>query len=268
MRCNEELRRRIGPWLDGELAEPERKELLAHMSDCPDCARYRQELGTLSARLRPVREASPASLRRRVEASLAMEAAEAASEAIPIPSSPARPAWGALIRTWLATHLLAYYRPALAMLLVAILSASAAFWWAGRAQDQDALAHDVLAAHMRSLLQDNPVQVASLDTHTVKPWFAGRLDYTPVVKDLAAEGFKLAGGRLDYVDGRRVAALVYMHRLHKISVFIWPAHRNMPIPEHQRIDGYNIVSWTAANMSFWAISDLDESELGALPGLI
>jgi anti-sigma factor RsiW len=268
MRCNDELRRRVGPLLDGELAEPERTELLAHMSDCPDCARYRNELSALGVRLTPVREASPANHRRRVQASLEMEAAETASEATPIPSSPAGPAWVAMIRTWLAAHLHAYYRPALAMFMVAILSASAAFWWAGRAQDQDALAHDVLAAHMRSLLQDNPVQVSSLDTHTVKPWFAGRLDYTPVVKDLAAEGFKLAGGRLDYVDGRRVAALVYMRRLHKISVFIWPARSNMPMATHQRIDGYNIVSWTAANMSFWAISDLDESELGALPGLI
>jgi anti-sigma factor RsiW len=153
------------------------------------------------------------------------------------------------------------------MFAVAILSAAAALWWADRAQDQQALAHDVLAAHVRSLLQDNTVQVASLDTHTVKPWFAGRLDYTPVVKDLSEEGFKLIGGRLDYVDGRRVAALVYMRRLHKINVFIWPA-KGTAIASHLHIDGYNIVTWTAANMTFWAISDVEERELDRLAELL
>jgi anti-sigma factor RsiW len=102
----------------------------------------------------------------------------------------------------------------------------------------------------------------------VKPWFAGRLDYTPPVKDLAAEGFKLVGGRLDFVDGRRVAALVYMRRLHKISVFIWPARSDLSLASHQRIDGYNVLSWTSANMSFWAVSDLEENELAELPGLM
>ncbi|MGE3872320.1 MAG: anti-sigma factor [Parvibaculaceae bacterium] len=263
MRCNDELRRRIGPLVDGELGAAEREELVAHLSDCPDCAGYRGELTRLRRELQGTREAAPASLARRVRTSLAMEAAEGGvGAALPAPD------WTATVRSWLGRYLHAYYRPALVMLLVALLSASAGLWWAGRALDQQALAHDVLAAHMRSLLQDNAVQVASLDTHTVKPWFAGRLDYTPVVKDLAAEGFKLVGGRLDYVDGRRVAALVYMRRLHKISVFIWPAKSDIAMTAHQRIDGYNIVSWTAANMTFWAISDLDDHELGQLPDLL
>lgn len=265
MRCNDELRRRVGPLLDGELNAGEREEMLAHVADCPDCARARNELARLRQQIRLVREASPQSLMHRVRASLEMEAAETPGEAS---HARARPAWPAMVRDWIAASLQSYYRPALAMLLVAVLSASAAFWLAQRAQDREALAHDVLAAHMRSLLQDNAVQVASLDTHTVKPWFAGRLDYTPVVKDLAAEGFKLVGGRLDYVDGRRVAALVYMRRLHKISVFIWPARSDIAMSAHQRIDGYNVVSWTAANMSFWAVSDLEENELAELPGLL
>jgi anti-sigma factor RsiW len=265
MRCNDELRRRIGSLIDGELMANEREEVLAHMSDCPDCARYRNELARLRHELQGVRERAPASLAHRLRASLGVEAAEGAAAALP---SRAATAWTATVRNWFGRYLQAYYRPALAMLMVALLSASAALWWAGRAQDQDALAHDVLAAHMRALLQDNAVQVASLDTHTVKPWFAGRLDYTPVVKDLSEEGFKLIGGRLDYVDGRRVAALVYMRRLHKINVFIWPAEHGAAMASHLRIDGYNIVSWTQANMTFWAISDLDERELGELAGLI
>jgi anti-sigma factor RsiW len=265
MRCNDELRRRIGPLIDGELGAAKREELLAHMSDCPDCARYRNELMGLRRELQGAREAAPLSLAHRLWASLEMEAAEGAAAALP---SAAAPDWRARLGNWFGNYWQAYYRPALAMLVIAVLSASAGLWWAGRALDQEALAHDVLAAHMRSLLQDNAVQVASLDTHTVKPWFAGRLDYTPVVKDLAAEGFKLVGGRLDYVDGRRVAALVYMRRLHKISVFIWPAKSAIAMTSRERIDGYNIVSWTAANMTFWAISDIDEHELGELPELL
>jgi anti-sigma factor RsiW len=265
MRCNDELRRRVGPLIDGELTAREREELTTHMSDCPDCARYRNELMGLRRDLQSARETAPSSLAHRVRASLELEAAEGNAAALP---APARPAWTQTLGAWLAQHLQLYYRPALAMLMVAVISAGAALWWASHAQDQQTLGRDVLAAHMRSLLQDNAIQVASLDTHTVKPWFAGRLDYTPVVKDLAAEGFKLVGGRLDFVDGRRVAALVYMRRLHKISVFIWPAASDAGLTSHQRIDGYNIVSWTAANMTFWAVSDLEENELAELPGLI
>src|SRR5262245_56892794 len=148
MRCNDELRRRIGPLIDGELASAEREKLMAHMSDCPDCVRYRNELTALRRELQGAREAAPASLAERVRASLAMEAAESGVAALPSPAP--RSDWTAKLWDWLGRHLHAYYRPALAMLLVALLSASAGLWWAGRAVDQQALAHDVLAAHMRS----------------------------------------------------------------------------------------------------------------------
>src|SRR5262249_20421380 len=158
------------------------------------------ELQRLGTHLRQVREPVPASLAHRLRARLEVEAAET-------PLTRAETGWMAMARNSLGRYLAFYYRPAFAMLAVAMLSAGIAVWWADRSLDQQALAHDVVAAHVRSLLQDNTVQVASLDTHTVKPWFAGRLDYTPLVKDLSEEGFKLIGGRLDYVDGRRVAAL-------------------------------------------------------------
>ena len=261
MRCNDEVRLRIGALLDDELSSRERDELAAHIAECADCARYRNELRGLGRHVRELREAAPASLTQRLRARLEVEAAEA-----PLPR--ARPSLMAMARSWLGRNIQSYYRPALAMFAVAILSAAVAVWWTDRAQDQQALAHDVVAAHVRSLLQDNTVQVASLDTHTVKPWFAGRLDYTPVVKDLAEQGFKLIGGRLDYVDGRRVAALVYMRRLHKINVFIWPSKGATAMASHLHIEGYNIVTWTADNMTFWAISDLEERELGQLQELL
>ena len=261
MRCNDELRLRIGAMIDDELPPRERDDLVAHIAECADCARYRSELQSLGRQIGELREAAPAGLANRLRSHLELEAADA-----PVPY--VRSDVQTMVRNWIGRYFQFYYRPALAMVAVAILSAAAAMWWADRTQDQQALAHDVLAAHMRSLLQDNAVQVASLDTHTVKPWFAGRLDYTPVVKDLSEEGFKLIGGRLDYVDGRRVAALFYMRQLHKINVFVWPAKSGAAMASHLRIDGYNIVSWASSNMTFWAVSDIEENELARLAELL
>src|SRR6185369_1665767 len=117
------------------------------------------------------------------------------------------------------------------------------------------LERDVLAAHVRSLLQDSPTQVASSEAHTVKPWFAGRLDFAPAVHDLAADGFPLAGARLDYIGERRVAALVYRRRLHSISVFLWPSADGSEGAPRERIHrGYNIVAWTKGGIAYWAVS--------------
>jgi anti-sigma factor RsiW len=127
------------------------------------------------------------------------------------------------------------------------------------------LERDVTAAHVRSLLQDNAVQVASSEAHTVKPWFAGRLDFAPVVKDLTAEGFPLAGARLDYVGDRRVAALVYRRRLHTVSVFLWPAADGADRAPRELVHkGYNVLTWTKSGMVYWAVSDLNVDELHQL----
>src|SRR6476469_829068 len=162
MRCNDEARLRISALLDDELPARERDELVAHIAECADCARYRSELRGVGRHVRQLREPAPASLINRVRARLEVEAAE-------VQLANAKPTLAAKIGNWLGGFLHSYYRPALAMFAVAILSAALAVWWTDRAQDQQALAHDVLAAHVRSLLQDNTVQVASLDTHTVKP---------------------------------------------------------------------------------------------------
>ncbi|MDF2996105.1 MAG: transrane anti-sigma factor [Xanthobacteraceae bacterium] len=131
-----------------------------------------------------------------------------------------------------------------------------------------ALSRDVLAAHVRSLLQDNPVQIASLDTQTVKLWFAGRLEYSPVVRNLSTEGFELFGGRLDYVDGQRVAALVYKRRLHRINVFVWPSDRGASVSYSGKLDGFNVFGWSKAGMTYWAVSDLNEGELHEFQALL
>jgi anti-sigma factor RsiW len=264
MRCDD-ARERIGPLLDGELANDERRALIAHAADCPDCARYRDELQRLRSGLAPARESAPQTLLDRVRAGLAVEAST--QDTSPTPPR-AREPWPAGVIGRLLWHLKPYARQAAAVIVACVISIAGTWWWVHNADVRNALARDVLAAHVRALMQDNAVQIASLDTHTVKPWFAGRLEFAPAVKDLSAEGFALAGGRLDYVGGRRVAALVYRRRLHQVSVFVWPADGDAVTPSAARLDGYNLVSWQRGGMTFWAVSDLNEGELRELQSLL
>ena len=126
------------------------------------------------------------------------------------------------------------------------------------------LARDAIAAHVRSLMVEGRLNdVASSDQHTVKPWFAGKLDFSPPVRDLANAGYPLAGGRLDYVNGRAVAALTYRYRAHVVNVFVWPeAGESAPRASSQQ--GYSIVRWTHAGMGYAAVSDAAAAPILAL----
>ncbi|SRR5260221_12919041 len=125
----------------------------------------------------------------------------------------------------------------------------------------DALEKQLLASHVRSLMVAHLTDVVSSDQHTVKPWFTGKLDYAPPVIDLQAQGFPLVGGRLDYLDGRAVASLVYRHGQHTINVFIRPA-REQQSQKVTALQGFHLARWTQGDMQFWAISDVGTDEMG------
>jgi anti-sigma factor RsiW len=122
---------------------------------------------------------------------------------------------------------------------------------------------EVVAAHVRSLMSPARLNdVASSDQHTVKPWFSGKLDYAPPVQDLAANGFPLTGGRLDYLEGRPVAALTYRRRLHTVNLFVWPAPGAPDAAAvATTVKGFNVVHWTRGSMQHWAVSDSSTEEL-------
>jgi anti-sigma factor RsiW len=134
---------------------------------------------------------------------------------------------------------------------------------------EDQLKHEIVSAHVRSLLAEHLLDVASSDQHTVKPWFKGRTDFSPPVKQLADEGYALVGGRLDYLNNRTVAALVYQRRLHVINLFIWPATGGADTGSGMMtLQSYHLCHWTRAGLTYWAVSDLNEEELLAFVRLV
>jgi anti-sigma factor RsiW len=128
---------------------------------------------------------------------------------------------------------------------------------------------EVVSAHARSLLVDHLTDLASAERHSVKPWLSNRLDFAPRVIDLSNEGFSLAGGRLDYLGEKRVAAIVYRYRQHVINVFVWPsATRHDPSIRAATYRGYNVVQFEVDGMNYWAVSDLNRDDLRKLATLL
>ena len=129
-------------------------------------------------------------------------------------------------------------------------------------------AQNIVASHIRSMMADHLMDVVSTDQHTVKPWFDGKLDFIPPVGDFSQEGFPLLGGRLDVIEGRNVAALVYGRRKHLINLFVWPEGKEPNVSSESSRQGYNWLSWRAGDMQFCLVSDVSAADLRELQQLV
>jgi anti-sigma factor RsiW len=227
--------------LDGELDAAQAASLEVHRAGCPICQAAQTELLRTRALLRQEPyEPTPDDVRARVMARL--HAAE--PRVAPAP-----------VRRW------RWVFPSLGGFGLGAVCAAALALIVVLPQRND-LVDQVVAGHVRALQPGHLEDVVSTDQHTVKPWFDGKLDFAPPVVDLAPAGFPLVGGRLDYADGRPVAALVYQRRLHYINVFVWPStEKPGEQVASQTRQGYNILHWTQGGMTFWTVSDLAADEL-------
>jgi anti-sigma factor (TIGR02949 family) len=274
MDCSE-ARELIPLALDHELDARGEVGLETHLAGCAACRARYEAAAALRAAVR--REAThyraPAALRAR----LSVAPAGAIPAPLPAAAPPApvrrKPEAGARPRAWpwagnasLGWRLFngGGFAAALAAMLVLVIALPQ------RPPASDRLADDAIADHARAVLTDHLTDVLSSDQHTVKPWFAGRLDYSPPVHDLVDAGFPLVGGRLDYLDHRAVATLVYRRHQHLIDVFVWPAAAaDAPSKPALRSDrGWHVLAWSTGGLAYRAVSDVEPGDLQQLATLL
>ena len=235
-------------FVDNELDAAHSLQIERHVAACPHCAQQLESLQALKQRIAQpgVHWRTPDHVRAQVLAAISQEAAMPAR-------APEPQGFNVLefVRRWL-------FVPSLAAL------AASLFLVVAPLTDRSSVSDEVVASHVRSLLVDHLTDVATSDQHTVKPWFNGKIDFAPPVVDLAREGFPLAGGRVDYIGGRVVAALVYKRQSHIINLFVWPASTDATAATVRTAasrDGYNLENWRAGGLNFWAVSDGNADDL-------
>jgi len=238
---HDEAAKLLGPYRDGELDLATCLKLEEHLAGCPSCQQKlagEQELVGLIQSETPRFKASPF-LKTRIQAALREE--KSSSTTIP---------W------WKHLSLGSTFSGLAGAAAVLVLLAVGSFWTQGIPElDQEAVAN-----HVRSLQVNHLMDVASTDQHTVKPWFAGKLDYSPQVVDLGPSGYPLIGGRLDVLEHRNVAAIIYQRRKHYINLFIWPADAESLHGRLYNQNGYHALGWTKSGMNYLAVSELGEKE--------
>jgi anti-sigma factor RsiW len=255
VQCAEALR--VHAYFDGEVDAVSALEVERHAERCPECRALLGHLAETRARIRGKLEfaVTPPQLRASINRLLDQETREAARQAAPrAPTSfrarPSRAFWLGALGGGLGAALTA----ALALFVLSpMLSAP--------------VLDDLVSAHVRSLMPEHLTDVISTDRHTVKPWFAGHADVSPVVADFTDRGYRLVGGRADYFDRQRVAVVVYQHGAHVINVFTWVADRRA-LPEFATRSGYHVACWKLGNLQYCAVSDTGWEELQGLVRLL
>lgn len=224
--------------IDGELDAGHAREVEQHIAECPRCAAALRDYREMSQAIAETGASytAPAALRERIEA------------ALPQPR-----------RVQSRRAVLRGFAMGSAVSALAASGVIAVVW---RHDDMERIQSEVVSAHLRSLQAGHLTDVVSTDQHTVKPWFNGRLDVSPPVIDLTAQGFTLIGGRLDYVDARAIGAVVYRRRQHVINLFVsQTASTERRAATTETIQGFNIRHWTDRGLNYWAVSDLARDEL-------
>jgi len=221
------------------------------MAGCADCRAAFADLGAMRTLLRApgVRETAPTRLTASLASELAPTTAAPANDDVVVPGARRRAPRAA-------------FAGALAVAACVVLAV-----FAGPVLQGGALQDELVAGHVRSLQASHLIDVATSDQHVVKPWFDGKLDFAPAVIDLAPQGFPIVGGRLDYIDHRAVAAVVYKRGRHLINLFIWPDAKATPAGQHTR-DGYTLRAWSQGGMTYWAVSDVNPNDLSQFETLL
>ena len=262
MNC-EEATNLMDGYLDGELDPMTSQRIEEHLRDCHKCEQAYEAHTALAhaiSRGAPYYKA-PAELRQRIQSSLRDAVGVSASRSAPRENHPLLTSRRAERRLFLPEIPWNWLALAAAIILAAIIASSFLPRLRPPTSDQF-LATQLIASHVRSLMADHLTDVASSDQHTVKPWLDTKLDFAPPVVDLSSEGFPLIGGRLDYLDNRPVAALVYQRRKHFINLFVWPGETGAARPTMAMShEGYQLLHWADPDFNYWAVSDVSVGDL-------
>ena len=246
-----------GAWLDGELPVDSRADMEAHLAGCADCRASVDAERAFLAQLKSTATYHPApgGLAARLSQALRAEEPEPDNVVALKPRTRRESPWRAMALA--------------ASFVLAVLLSGGVGYMGSLPASGDQITQQIVDSHVRSLLANHLTDVTSTDQHTVKPWFNGHLDTAPPVHDFAAEGFPLIGGRLDYIDHRTVAAMIYRHGLHPINLFVWadPA-KTAGQPSVTERQGYNIRHWVQGDLTYWLISDVEADQLAALEALL
>jgi anti-sigma factor RsiW len=265
MNC-EEATKLMDGYLDGELDPITNQTIEQHLRECRNCDQAYKTHGSL---IRAIGNATPfykapAELRERIQSSLREEIAERPMRNVARDAQPVFPRRRPGPRATLLGTPWNWLALAAAIIFAAIIALN----FVPRLQRPGAdqfLATQLIASHVRSLMASHLTDVASTDQHTVKPWLDAKLDFAPPVVDLSSAGFPLIGGRLDYLDNRPAAVLIYQRRKHFINLFVWPAEPNASkAAKTISRQGYQILHWADSDFNYWAVSDVSANDLQTL----